>query len=325
MNYLSFTAIKKIAEAWLDSGGLPEADLAALEPTLWSDGAKNICDVIELLSDMGYSVNMTTNGSTLVTLERSLKNCGLNKLRISWHTLDEKRYKQITSYGNYNKFMQGVNKAISHKENICFNRMLINGHLSDLEKQIAFVDQYGLRLKLYDLYWTKNINSHYKKFYISPEEAISSVKILDNFYLEIINFSKKRERLCFVGPNGGRVEVKLSNSANKHVVFCKNCNYKDNCLEGFGDYFRIFPSGMAGFCYMRSELDRSIIEKYKVNFFTIAQLYERTGQSFTDLQKKIGLRFVLTSVCNYNCKLPGVNSSLCLKAIRSDFHYPTNP
>jgi cyclic pyranopterin phosphate synthase len=242
---LPFATIQAIAEEWLLTGGRAEADLAALEPTLWADGTKNIYDVIKLLSDIGYIVNMTTNGSTLASLGKSLKDCGLNKLRISWNTLDKNTYKDLTSRGNYDNFINGIHIAIKHSENICFNRLLINGYTDDIEEQIYFIDKYGLRLKLYDLIWTKNIDNYYKQFYISPEEVISSIKILNSFRCEIVKPQKKRERLCYIGPNGGKIEVKSSNSANKQTDFCRRCIQSSNCLEGFGDYFRIFPTGMA--------------------------------------------------------------------------------
>ena len=319
---IDFPIMQLLSNAWLKIGGKPEIDIAALEPTLWRDGDKNICDLVYMLTSLGYKVNMTTNGSMLERYCQQLKHSGIQKLRISWHTLDKNIFQAITVMDDYDIFYRGILAAIDAGMDVCFNRILLKGYLDDLKDQVNFVDRYKLRMKFYDLYWTESIADIYHQFYITPQEALKTVE--DECRLSPLEnlASGKRERLRYIGPMGGIIEYKISESAQKSLPICRSCRLKNDCIEGFGEYVRVYPSIKAGLCYLRTELDTSIIEKGEVSFSRLEQLCEESGLSFQKLKTTTPLRLVLTSFCNFNCGFPYTDKSFCLKSMRKGFQYP---
>ena len=82
-------------------------ELGALEPLLWKDENSNIVDLVSILSERGFQVNLTSNGQLLYKFADDLLLAGLNKLRISWHTMDPMLFKEISGgYGDYNLFLK---------------------------------------------------------------------------------------------------------------------------------------------------------------------------------------------------------------------------
>lgn len=72
-NRLLFSDIISLAHWWKDSYGNLSVEIAALEPMLWKEKDKNICDVVRELKNIGFVVTMTTNGSLLEKYADSLK------------------------------------------------------------------------------------------------------------------------------------------------------------------------------------------------------------------------------------------------------------
>lgn len=304
-NRLSFNDIKKISSWWISKGGSKKVEIAALEPLLWKDNQYRIDDVVLLLKNMGFLVTMTTNASTLNNFASKLKNSGLDLLRISWHSLDKETYYSITGGGSLEKLLNGIYSAIESNLNIKINRVLLKGHTSDLHEQIDFVDKHHLKLKLLDLYWTPSIDENYKKYYISPTDALHPFMDLLTPYLREdneITSTRTRVNYLTVKSGLGKVEYKVKESAKKENSLCKSCNFKDECLEGYADYFRVFPNGDASLCYLRGDLSTKNYE----NLF---------------ISNDIPLRFVLEGRCNFNCGFPGDNESWCLKQGRG-FSFP---
>lgn len=93
---ISYGFLKNLAAAWLEAGGKARVDFAALEPTLWNDAGYNIINAIEIFTQLGYELNLTTNGSTLEKYARDLALASVSKIRVSWHTLNPDLFKTIT-------------------------------------------------------------------------------------------------------------------------------------------------------------------------------------------------------------------------------------
>ena len=62
---LSYAHIMAIADAWRDMGGTLEVEIGALEPLLWRDGQYRIHDVVNMMTERGFKVSMTTNRQIL--------------------------------------------------------------------------------------------------------------------------------------------------------------------------------------------------------------------------------------------------------------------
>ncbi len=300
---LTLDEIIKVATWWKDSGGSCKVEVAALEPTLWKDNEHNISDVVKQLKDLDFTVSITTNGALLSKHSESLKKAGLDLLRISWHSLNDDTFKKITGGGILKNVRHGIISSIDCGLNVKINRVLLKNYTDDIVEQVKFIDDYKIKLKLLDLYWTPSSASFYEKYYISPQEVIS--ENLQKVKLDLVKDIEHngRKRVTYRTNNGGIVEYKIKESAEKNHEYCNNCTFKDDCLEGYGDYFRVFPDSTASLCYLRKDL---ATRDYKSIF----------------RGNKTPLRFVLEGRCNFNCGFPDSTVSWCLKQSR-DFKFPS--
>lgn len=307
--YLTFEKIVKLSDWWLGVSQAHVVEIAALEPLIWKDGNKNIIDVVKLLKDKGFTVTMTSNAAYLHKYAKLLKDAGLDLLRISWHSMNDNIYKLVTGGGKLDKLLIGLDAAIVENLNISINRVLMRGYTDDLIEHIAYINKHRLRLKLLDLYWTPDSAKDYDNYYISPQE------VLDDFVrlgiIRLINSMDEkhgRERVRYSTEKGGIIEYKLQSTVNRHMI-CQSCTKKNNCLEGFGDYFRVFPEGVASLCYLRQDLGVSIFNEDG----SIGIASEFIDDFLLEFLDTIPLRLVLEGRCNFNCGFPKSINSWCLK------------
>lgn len=295
MQRLSFKDIEEIAKWWKSANGNKKIEVAALEPLLWKDEKYEISDLIKMLKSMDFHVSMTSNGATLEKHAEKLKNAGLDLLRVSWHSLDKEIFERITGGGRLESVRKGIIKSLESGLDLKINRVLLKNYTQDLGDHIAFADLYKLNIKLLDLYWTPSGASLYEKYYIAPMDALSP--FLDQLHLievKSANGESGRKRRKFKTQNNGLIEYKIKESAVKNNSICVSCQFKQECLEGYGDYFRIFPNKNAALCYLRDDLSTTSYE-------TIFQ------------DGKMPLRLVLEGRCNFNCGFPNEEASWCLK------------
>lgn len=315
---LEFKKIIDLASWWKRNQGMMKVEVAALEPLLWREGERRVCHVVSALKDIGFNVSMTSNGSLLARDAADLKSAGLDLLRLSWHSMVEDTYYKVTGGGSLKQFISGVNSALDEGLNISVNRVLMRGHLADLDQQIRFMDQHAIRLKLLDLYWTPSSASDYLRYYISPEDAINDLPYPS--FLKTIAETHSvggRSRIKMITPNGAIVEYKINSSSRKSNFICLSCTKKEDCLEGYADYFRVFPDGSASLCYLRTDLAMPIF-----NYENSLDLFAINSCDMKNYMNHIPLRFVLEGRCNFNCGFPDSTSSWCLKSGRG-FSFPS--
>ena len=279
-----------------------KVEIAALEPMLWKEGSYTICHVVEKLKNMNFVVSMTTNGSLLSKYSSDLKSAGLDLVRVSWHSLDDDVFRRITGGGNLDIVRRGIEGAINSGISVKVNRVLLRGFTDDLRGQIEFADRNGITLKILDLYWTPSSARQYDQYYISPQEVLDP--FIQDLTLETIGdpngFGRRRKR--YSTAKGGVVEYKVKETAEKSADICCECSFKDECIEGYGDYFRVFPDATASLCYLRQDLATDDYDS----------IFSGGGMP---------LRFVLEGRCNFNCGFPNEEASWCLKQGRG-FKFP---
>ena len=203
---LLYAEILRSADLWLKIGGRPEAEIGALEPLLWRDGAKRIHDVITALTGRGFKVSMTTNGQLLESFVDRLKSAGLSLLRVSWHTTDPAMFKERSGgYGDYDRFFRGISNAADAGIPISFNRVLLKGCGADLPDQLRFVEGHGCRIKFFTLLWTPTGASTYDRFYQDWRPVVRKYVLPRTKRIERVGASIGRKRLRFWLKDGGLV------------------------------------------------------------------------------------------------------------------------
>ena len=304
---LTFDYIQQVTRTWLEHGGSGKVELAALEPLLWRDGPYQLPDLVVELKRLGCQVSLTTNGSLLARHVSALKQAGVDLVRLSWHTLDPQTFRQITGRDAYGKFIDGLEQAIDAQLPLAINRVLLRGHCDDLQRQIEFVDRHQLRLKLLDLYWMPSMADEYERFYISPAKALADHVNPDYLALEgrLHQPGTCRGRFRYRTPQNGIVEYKLADEAGKSHPQCHGCSQRANCLEGFGDYLRVFPDQSVSLCYLRKDLAHPLPSAETASLPDWLTCQQMSNQ--------MPLRLVLIGQCNFNCGFPGSERSWCLK------------
>lgn len=302
---ISYKKLEKLLSFWAKNNYSKKVELAALEPLLYKDEDKDISSLCALVDKYKLSCSLTTNGFYLAKYAHKLR---LEKIRVSLHSMDKEVYKQIMGYDGFELCIKGIKAALKAGLNVAINRVLLAGYTKDLREQIEFVDKYKIKLKLLDLYYTKDIEKQYELYYISPEDALHELiadKTLSFSHLDKLN----RDRVVYKTKKGAFVEYKKKSSFKRLAKACLACDKKANCLEGYADYLRVFPNDMASFCYMRQELDFPCFDKEGLLILEKNELF-----------KKLPLRLCVSDTCNYHCGFPGDEKSWCLKKFRP-FNY----
>jgi len=324
---ISLENILYIIDSWLAAGGEPIIELGALEPLLWKDKDYDISDLIKIIKTINHRqkiiVNLTTNGYLLSKYAQKLKSSHIDKIRVSWHSCNERVFNNIAGVNAYSAFMKGLNDAIDLKLPISINRILFANYINDLDAQLDFIEKNDLTIKLYDLYWTPENQELYNKFYIHWREPIEKyvlhrVKSESNITNEIV-----RSRKVFRLKNGGKVVVKETPTLSRDIEPCSSCKYKEHCLECYGDYLRI-DSNLAAFpCYLRRDLSIQLLPINGDNAFSKISLHKQMKAIFKNklYYKESRLRFILVPFCNFNCCYPMTDVSFCLKK-SGDYIYP---
>jgi cyclic pyranopterin phosphate synthase len=312
-----------VARLWQETGGRPEVELGALEPTLWRDGAIGISDLAGGLVEAGFKVTMTTNGSTLWKHAAALRAAGISLLRISWHTTNPELFQEISGFGDYATYERGICAAARAGLRMAFNRVLLKGYTEDLPNQLELVQRFDLRLKLLDLLWTPAVAAVYRDLYQDWRPIVRRYVLPRTSRVERVNRSGGRQRIRFHLAGGGVVEVKVGDSVNRSVPPCAQCPHRNVCLEEFGDYFRVEPEMNGYFCYLRRDIGFGVAEFLRGGQGAPGALRARLGAMLgtpaDGFLRSATLRFILVPFCNFNCALPGSGITWCHKATGNYF------
>lgn len=139
--------------------GITKVRLTGGEPLV----RKNISLLIEELRAETeiLEITLTTNGTLLPKMARSLKRAGLNRLNISLDTLNPETYRRLTRKGNLELVLKGIDSAIDAGFlNTKLNMVLIPGiNTHEVEDLRTFCLNKGLKLQRINQYSLSDINS----------------------------------------------------------------------------------------------------------------------------------------------------------------------
>lgn len=320
---LSFAHIMAIADVWKEMGGVLEVEIGALEPLLWRDEKYRIHDVVGALTERGFMVSMTTNGQLLDIFAEHLSRASLSLIRTSWHTTNPLMFREISGgYGDYARFIRGITLALESGIKIAFNRVLFKGHTDDLPEQLAFVERYKSRLKLYTLMWTPQSAATHKMFYQDWRPVVRAAVLPRTVEIARVRKRVGRGRLRFHLIGGGSVEVKLGDKLDRSEHPCSSCSFKSECEESFGDYVRVDPRLHLYFCYMRRDIGFQI-QEYFGRPLELKQKMQEVfgGANIGNLLVSSPLRLTVTPFCNFNCRSPGADQGWCMEE-PGEYVYP---
>jgi GTP 3',8-cyclase len=216
--------------------GVEKIRFSGGEPLIRND----IIDIVEKTASLNFKdISITTNGILLGKYAEDLFNAGLNRVNISFDTLDPDTYKKITSKNYLNEAKKGILKAVEVGLNPVKLNMVVMKGINDNEvmEMFDFAKENGLVLQLIELMKSENCDdnafSEGYHFDIRPLE-----KNLEKMARKIKTRKFMQDRKKYFIDNG-EIEVVRPMDNTK---FCENCTR-----------LRITPEGKIKPCLLRND------------------------------------------------------------------------
>jgi cyclic pyranopterin phosphate synthase len=165
-------------------------------------------------------LTLTTNGSQLPKYAQQLKDAGVRRINISLDTLDARRFKAITRWGDLGQVMAGIDAADKAGLEIKLNAVALKGLNEDeFDALIAFAHGRGFDLTLIETMPMGDIDGDRTDQYLPL--SIVRARLMDRFTLEDIPFrTGGPARYVRVRETGGRLGFITPMTHN----FCESCN-----------------------------------------------------------------------------------------------------
>ena len=227
--------IYRVAKIAADIGVL-KIRLSGGEPLIRND----IVEIVEKLETIGFKdIALTTNGTLLGEYAEQLKSAGLNRVNVSFDTLNPETYRFITKRDYIKNAKEGIKKASEIGLYPVKVNMVVMKGINDHEiwDMFQFCKENNAVLQLIELLKTDYCpdNSFYDEYHFDMDEVEEELtKIADD--VKTRHFMQDRKKY-FV--EGGEIEVV---KPMDNTQFCKNCTR-----------LRITPEGKIKPCLLRND------------------------------------------------------------------------
>ena len=199
--------------------GVRKVKLTGGEPLLRAD----ICEIVSSISPLVSEVSLTTNGSKLSELAVPLRDAGLNRINVSLHTLDGKRYTRLCGLDMVDKAVKGITSSVEAGLSPVKVNMVVLKNLNerDIQPMIDFCGRVGAVLQLIE-YMAKREDENGRQFAerffsLRDTEALLAKRASGISVNEI-----HRRRKYHVDNNGSPVTVEVVRPMH-NTEFCANC------------------------------------------------------------------------------------------------------
>jgi cyclic pyranopterin phosphate synthase len=145
-DFLSFEQITAVSQAAARLG-VTKIRLTGGEPLV----KRGIATLVQMLAGIPglEHLAMTTNGTRLADHARSLRDAGLDSVNISLDTLQPERYRFLTSGGNIQDVLGGIQAAGDEGFPVKINMVVLEDTTrEEIEEMRRFCSHHGLRLQL---------------------------------------------------------------------------------------------------------------------------------------------------------------------------------
>lgn len=216
--------------------GIRKIRLSGGEPLIRED----IIDIVKRISSLGFQdVSLTTNGTLLEEYALPLKNAGLNRVNVSFDTLNPQTYRFITHSNYVDQVKKGIKKAAEvGLYPVKVNMVVMKGlNHDEIWNMFQFCKENGAILQIIELLKTESCpdsdffdDYHYDMNIIEEELKEKATNIKTRAFMQ----DRKKYFL-----EGGEIEVVRPMD---NTEFCKNCTR-----------LRITPDGKLKPCLLRND------------------------------------------------------------------------
>ncbi|MDD1774354.1 MAG: GTP 3',8-cyclase MoaA [Methanobacterium sp.] len=229
--------------------GINKIRLSGGEPLIRTD----IIDIVSRISALNFQdVSLTTNGTLLEDYSQKLKDAGLDRVNVSFDTLNPNTYKFITKSNYLEKVKRGIKKAVEVglypvKVNMVVMRGLNHEEVWDM---FQFCKETGAILQIIELLKTESCpdtdffdDYHYDIGIIEDQLQKQATKVKTRPFMQ----DRKKYFL-----QDGEIEVVRPMD---NTEFCKNCTR-----------LRITPEGKLKPCLLRNDNLVDLIEPIREGY-----------------------------------------------------------
>ncbi len=217
--------------------GISRLKITGGEPLLRRD----VVNIVRISKDLGYGdVSLTTNGLLLDLYAKELLKSGLDRIDISLHTLNPKKYAKIT--GTCVEYFYKVLNNIYDIHDLGFRQVKINMlvttlNIEDIPEMIRFAKKLNISLQLIEYMPIGRGAIHFKQYYI-PLRAV--------FYVlsrraKHINFRRDLHNRPILYIDGVRIEFIMG---FRNPEFCSGCRQ-----------LRLTSDGKLRYCIYRNDYE----------------------------------------------------------------------
>lgn len=227
--------IYRVAKVAADIG-VQKIRLSGGEPLIRND----IIEIVEKIASIGFKdIALTTNGTLLGKYAEQLKAVGLNRVNVSFDTLNSETYRFITKRDYIKNAKDGIKKAAEvDLYPVKVNMVVMKGiNHHEIWDMFQFCKENNAILQLIELLKTDNCpeNGFYEQYHYNMDGVEEELtKIADD--VKTRHFMQDRKKY-FV--EGGEIEVV---KPMDNTQFCKNCTR-----------LRITPEGKIKPCLLRND------------------------------------------------------------------------
>ncbi len=229
--------------------GIEKIRLSGGEPLVRTD----IIDIVSRIASLGFrDISLTTNGVLLNRYAKDLFKAGLNRVNVSFDTLNPETYKFITKRDYMELAREGIRSAVESGLNpVKVNMVVMKGiNSSEIWDMFQFCRKNGVVLQLIELLKTENCEEsevlneyHYDMEDLEEELTELSTKVKKR------NFMQDRKKYFI---EDGEIEVVRPMD---NTEFCKNCTR-----------LRITPEGKIKPCLLRNDNLVDLIEPMRKGY-----------------------------------------------------------
>ncbi|MGB9937681.1 MAG: GTP 3',8-cyclase MoaA [Methanobacterium sp.] len=216
--------------------GVQKIRLSGGEPLIRDD----IVEIVEKIASIGFKdIGLTTNGTLLGKYAKQLKAAGLNRVNVSFDTLNPETYQFITKRDYIQNAKEGIKKASeAGLYPVKVNMVVMKGiNHNEIWDMFQFCKKNDAVLQLIELLKTDNCpeNGFYDKYHFDMDDLEEELtEKADD--VKTRHFMQDRKKY-FV--EGGEIEVV---KPMDNTQFCKNCTR-----------LRITPDGKLKPCLLRND------------------------------------------------------------------------
>ena len=150
---LTLEELEQVARAFVELG-VSKIRLTGGEPLIRT----NVMSLVKRLGELDglEQLVLTTNGSQLQRLAGELRDCGVRRINVSLDSLNPRRFRHLTRYGNLDQVVAGIDAAVAAGfERVKLNAVILKGRNEDevldlvefaraRELDIAFIEEMPL-------------------------------------------------------------------------------------------------------------------------------------------------------------------------------------